>query len=176
MNSGMRFCLRCDGPCRGCKPKSQSSDTVTRTLALLERGNLSPPFSRVASWLFVGDLRSLFTPPPEVTHIVSLLDFTVELQLKVPRLVVNLDDADMPESAAAMVAAVVQIDTWFAKGAVLLVHCVEGRSRSAAVAIGLLMRREKLEFGGAFSIVKEARSRIAPRQCFLEALSNEPWK
>ncbi len=172
----MRFCLRCDGPCRGCKPKN--GDDVARALALLERGNLSPPFSPVTQWLLVGDLRSLFEPPPKVTHIASLLDFAVVAHPATQHLVLNLDDADTTESAAAVVAAVAAIEAWFAneKDAVLLVHCVEGRSRSAAVAIGLLMRREKLRFEDAFGIVKKARPRIAPRQCFLDALSSAQLK
>src|SRR5688500_6009270 len=82
MDSGaMRFCLRCDGPCRGCTSVGRTqklNETATRALALLERGNLSPPFNLVAPWLFVGDLRALFAPPPQVTHIASLLDFEVD--------------------------------------------------------------------------------------------------
>lgn len=174
----MRFCLRCDGPCRGCTSVGRTqkrNETATRALALLERGNLSPPFNLVAPWLFVGDLRALFAPPPQVTHIASLLDFEVDAQPKAQHLVIALEDADTAEAGAAMTAAVSQIEAWTANqaGAVLLVHCVEGRSRSAAVAVALLMRREKLSFPDAFAIVKKARPRIALRQCFVDALSSE---
>lgn len=44
---------------------------------------------------------------------------------------------------------------------IVLIHCVEGRSRSAAVVIGLLMKREKKTFADAFALVKKARPRIA---------------
>jgi protein-tyrosine phosphatase len=170
----LRFCLRCDGPCRVCKAASQKkNENVSRALAQLERGNLSPSFNQVAPWLYLGDLRALFAPPPFVTHIASLVDFALDAQPGAQHLVLALQDVDTAEAAAAMLDATEQIEAWIVneQSAVLLVHCVEGRSRSAAVAIALLMRRDNLSFADAFAIVKKARPRIAPRQCFLDALS-----
>jgi hypothetical protein len=171
----MRFCLRCDGPCRGCKAGAEKkNENVSRALAQLERGNLSSAFNQVAPWLYLGDLRALCAPPPLVTHIASLVDFSVDAQPKAQHLVLTLEDADTAEAAAAMLAATDQIEAWIGnqQSAVLLVHCVEGRSRSAAVTVALLMRRDKLLFADAFAIVKKARPRIAPRQCFLDALAH----
>ncbi|XP_007236155.2 dual specificity protein phosphatase 19b [Astyanax mexicanus] len=50
---------------------------------------------------------------------------------------------------------------------VVLIHCNAGVSRSASVAIGYLMSREKIPFEEAFNRVKSARPYIQPNPGFL---------
>ncbi|XP_072543446.1 dual specificity protein phosphatase 19b [Salminus brasiliensis] len=50
---------------------------------------------------------------------------------------------------------------------VVLVHCNAGVSRSASVAIGYLMARQKMPFEEAFDRVKSARPSIRPNPGFL---------
>ncbi len=177
----LRWCLRCDGPCRGCGKDSgakSNSSEVTRALAMLNRANLSPPYNQVVPWLYVGDLRSLFDPPRDVTHIVSLADLPLEQQTSRAHLAVHMEDADTDADSAlvALTSVLAEVKTFLHQssatdGPVVLVHCIEGRSRSVAIATALLMEREHMAFPDAFSAVKKARPRVAPRQCFLDALA-----
>ena len=48
----------------------------------------------------------------------------------------------------------------------VLVHCVEGVSRSASVVVALLMRDRKLSFDDALKVVQEKRPKAKPNPAF----------
>lgn len=158
----------CSGIADGCACRSLEEDkrTVDRFLKTLEKQNFSPPFNEVSPLLFIGDLRSCFKPPVECTHVVSLTDFVFERPKDgKAHLAIHMeDDGKWPLLREVSKA----VD--FCGNQKTLVHCVEGKSRSAAVSIGLLMKRENKTFEEAFAMVKKARPRIAPLQGFLDQL------
>jgi hypothetical protein len=53
---------------------------------------------------------------------------------------------------------------------VVLVHCLQGRSRSAAVIIAYLMRRLELDYDAALVLAKRYRSAIGPNPGFRDQL------
>ena len=52
----------------------------------------------------------------------------------------------------------------------ILVHCVQGISRSSTIVIAYLMKRENMTLKEAYSHVKSRRSIIRPNQGFLRCL------
>lgn len=52
----------------------------------------------------------------------------------------------------------------------VLVHCVQGRSRSPALIAAFLMMKEKLSLGRALLAIKEKRPQVSPKDAFLEQL------
>ncbi|XP_066538081.1 dual specificity protein phosphatase 19b [Hoplias malabaricus] len=59
------------------------------------------------------------------------------------------------------------IDEAREQGGVVLIHCNAGVSRSASIAIGYLMARQKIPFEEAFIKVKSARPSVRPNPGFL---------
>lgn len=142
-----------------------------RALAMLRQRNFSPPWSEVTPTLFVGDLRSLVEPPPSVTHTVSLVgDDMAVAQRSERHLVLALADDAAEERLLDCVERAV---AWLPReGAVVLVHCTEGRSRSPALAAGLLMRRDGLSVGDALALVARRRPRVAVEPRFVRDLES----
>ena len=54
----------------------------------------------------------------------------------------------------------------------ILVHCVEGKSRSPAIVIGYLIGEKHMNFNEAFNLVKSKRSIINPNNNFIKNLKN----
>jgi predicted protein tyrosine phosphatase len=63
------------------------------------------------------------------------------------------------------------IDRCYLTHSRLLVHCVAGNSRSAAVVIAWLMKRHNLTYEQALSYVREKRDTVNPNVGFARALS-----
>ena len=57
------------------------------------------------------------------------------------------------------------------KGARVLVHCVEGVSRSASVVIAFLMAEREMSFSTALRVVKRRRQVVCPNLGFVRQLS-----
>ncbi len=73
---------------------------------------------------------------------------------------------------SALRAAVAQLEGWFAQdpaGAVL-VHCIAGISRSAAMVMGYLIKAHGMAAQAAFTCVEQARPCINPRLSFQQEL------
>lgn len=54
----------------------------------------------------------------------------------------------------------------------VLVHCFQGKSRSATVVIAFFMEKNKWKFDEAFEFVKKKREIISPNQGFISQLIN----
>jgi protein-tyrosine phosphatase len=60
--------------------------------------------------------------------------------------------------------------TAISNGGKVLVHCAQGRSRSASMVIAYLMKQQHMSFHQALSQVKEARPIISPNEGFMAQL------
>ena len=64
------------------------------------------------------------------------------------------------------------IDSAHKSGRVVLVHCVQGVSRSASIAIALLMRDRQISYDEALSLVKAKRAVVNPNSSFVAQLKS----
>ncbi|KAJ6247129.1 mkpa protein [Anaeramoeba flamelloides] len=62
------------------------------------------------------------------------------------------------------------IDQVIEQGGSILVHCVAGISRSAAIVIAYLMHKKGLNYDDAYKLVKEKREIISPNLSFQQSL------
>jgi hypothetical protein len=60
-------------------------------------------------------------------------------------------------------------------GAGVLVHCVEGVSRSASIVIALLMRDRALSYDEALGLVRQRRPVVRPNEAFAKQLKQIKW-
>ena len=83
---------------------------------------------------------------------------------------IELDDS----AEAPLIPALDQVekilDEELARGHSCLVHCLAGRSRSAAIVIGYLMRNERLSFSQALQEVQRLRPVASPNGGFRRQL------
>jgi hypothetical protein len=163
--------------------KASTDKLVERALKMLSSTNFSPPFNAVTPNLYIGDLRSFFQPPAECTHVLifCLLDRLFHWWKWRSALLRTMRDVICSSKCATiqkqtskghriivflfcfffaqlnLVSQVLEEISSFGSGEkdVVLVHCIEGRSRSAAVVIGLLMKRQNRSFDEAFAEVKK---------------------
>ena len=174
------FCLRCDipycgGTCPGCTvEKAQTLPPVwTRALSVLSDSS-APSVSAITERLSVGDLRVIFPLGSQFTHVISCVEFDVP-SLSVKHLQLRLRDTPKDSRALAMSfekaisfykAAVEQN-----KEAKVLVHCVEGKSRSVAVAVAILLALDEFEsVQSALNHVRKMRSVANPIPEFVREL------
>lgn len=85
------------------------------------------------------------------------------------RLFVPIDDMGSVDIAQHFDDVRLFISEGLAQGKVL-VHCVEGRSRSVALAVSFLMHKEKISVGKAVLSVKEKRPTVSPKSGFIGQL------
>lgn len=85
------------------------------------------------------------------------------------RLFVPIDDMGSVDIAQYFDDVRLFISEGLAQGKVL-VHCVEGRSRSVALAVSSLMHKEKISVGKALLSVKEKRPTVSPKPGFIGQL------
>jgi len=62
------------------------------------------------------------------------------------------------------------IESGYNSGGTVLVHCREGKSRSASFVIGFIMKYKKLSYDDAYALVKSARSLVEPNTGFITCL------
>ncbi|KAI8852519.1 protein-tyrosine phosphatase-like protein [Chytridium lagenaria] len=134
---------------------------------------------KVDDRIFISDLPSSISPllqTNSITHILSLgwhpTDPTLPTHLPPLfhlALPINDDESDPTALLRVLPDALAFIDDAVEKG-VVLVHCVEGVSRSAAVVVAWGMRKWGTSVEEAVSKVKEARGLIDPNPSFIRQL------
>jgi len=90
-------------------------------------------------------------------------------------LAVDLLDADNPgDERANLLASLPRVrafvDQAWARGKAVLVHCVQGKSRSVAMVLALLMEKERMPLKDVLEVVRSARPMIRPNNGFMRAL------
>lgn len=85
---------------------------------------------------------------------------------------IDADKEDEPKTDLVSHFDAVQsfIDEFMARREVVLVHCVEGKSRASTMIIAYLMKSEELTLREAFDIVRSARPQIRPNNGFMRSL------
>ncbi|KAI8819665.1 protein-tyrosine phosphatase-like protein [Fimicolochytrium jonesii] len=105
-----------------------------------------------------------------VTHVLSL-----GLNQSYPsdgliRHIVELEDSDTADILSHLPDACKFIDDARTEEKTVLVHCVAGVSRSAAVVIAYLMKTRKMDLKSAFAFVMAVRPSIGPNEGFMHQL------
>jgi len=81
-----------------------------------------------------------------------------------------LDDHNGENISAVFKEACEFIDEVHAQGKAVLLHCAQGRSRSATIVMAWLMRNKRMDLKTAARTVKSARPWVKPNEGFLAAL------
>jgi len=112
-----------------------------------------------------------------ITHIVSLLG---ERPADIPhfygsKLWCQIDDAPEADLSPAMLEALPFIETAIASGGRVLVHCEQGKSRSASVVVAFVRAWTGLGPQRALDFVQACRPQALPNWGFLKQLEEEAW-
>ncbi|KAH9482754.1 Dual specificity protein phosphatase 1B [Psilocybe cubensis] len=108
-----------------------------------------------------------------ITHILSVCPDPIPAELPEAGIVhqrINIEDVDYADLLIHLPAACRFIEQALASGGVVLVHCVQGISRSAAVVAAYLMYSRRINSTQALNIVRTARDHIWPNPGFQEQL------
>lgn len=81
-------------------------------------------------------------------------------------LCMDINDDKSADVLAVLPRCVTFIQEGLQAGRGVLVHCFQGKSRSAAVIMGFLMHSEGLSFEGALARIRAARPRAQPNLSF----------
>ena len=171
------FCLKCNvpRPCACLLGAASRDDAYLRAIMAFLAKSPSPPSNLVlvdgSVELHIGDLRAV-TAAASFTHVVTLLSEDVP-PVPADKRVPCLDTPDQ-DIVGPLEEVYQYLKPVLAAGdARILIACVEGRSRSAAVTIGVLMRWRSMPFDDALALLREKRPRINPQASFLEALKQQ---
>ena len=167
------FCLQCDvpRPCRCFDGAARLQATVRTICAFLDKGGLDP-WCEVQPNLFLGDLRAALPPLRErFDVVVSALDDQELFSVVEPDLALGMDDAESQDIGPA-VEQVCKYLRNVGDGRRILIHCLEGRSRSVALMAGYLIRERKMSLDAAMTRIREVRPRIRPQEAFLKQLAD----
>lgn len=104
-----------------------------------------------------------------VTHVVDASNKKMP-KLTIPVLRVSVPD--LADSALPFdeVSAFIHAALVASSDAIVLVHCIEGRSRSAALVMGYLIQIKGLTLKQAFSLIKKRRRMVLPNTGFMKQL------
>ncbi|KAJ3756453.1 protein-tyrosine phosphatase-like protein [Lentinula raphanica] len=108
-----------------------------------------------------------------ITHILSVC--TEQIPAEHPasgirHMRIPVEDVDFADLLIYLPSAVAFIDDALRNDGVVLVHCVEGLSRSATVIAAYLMRTRRVNATQALQIVRDCREQIWPNPGFQEQL------
>ena len=127
-------------------------------------------------WLgsFADATHAGFLERKKITHILNCAEdcpvekypYQITVQ-KVP--MTDGDDADWL-SERYLITASSFLDLWLKEGATVMVHCLAGISRSAAVVMAWLIRYNGLPFDTAYELVSKARPIVRPNDQFVAIL------
>ena len=167
------FCLQCDvpRPCRCFDGASRLSATVGTITAFLDKGGFEP-FCEVHPNLFLGDLRAALPPLRDRFDVViSALDDKELFEVVKPDLAIEMDDAES-QNVGPAVEQVCEYLRNVKDGRRILIHCLEGRSRSVALMAGYLILERKMSLSAAMTKIRDVRPRIRPQESFLKQLAD----
>ncbi|KIK67937.1 hypothetical protein GYMLUDRAFT_256744 [Collybiopsis luxurians FD-317 M1] len=108
-----------------------------------------------------------------ITHILSVCTDPIPAELPasgIRHMRIPVEDVDYADLLIYLPSAVFFIEDALRNGGVVLVHCVEGLSRSAAVVAAYLMRTRRLNATQALEIVRQCREQIWVNPGFQEQL------
>jgi len=111
----------------------------------------------------------------EITHVLSIVTTSEAPTLPegIKHLIIPLSDTSTSNLLQTLPDATTFIKSAFreSKNAKVLVHCVEGVSRSASIVIAYLMSERGMSFSQALRIVKRRRAVVSPNPGFVRQLS-----
>ncbi|CAA7260027.1 unnamed protein product [Cyclocybe aegerita] len=108
-----------------------------------------------------------------ITHIVSVCTDHIPAELPeagICHMRIGVEDVDYADLLIHLPSACRFIDTALRSGGAVLVHCVQGISRSAAVVAAYMMWSRRLNATQALEVVRHARDQIWPNPGFQEQL------
>jgi len=108
-----------------------------------------------------------------ISHIISVCPDPIPAELPesgIAHMRISIEDVDYADLLSHLPAACRFIDQAMRDGGTVLVHCVQGLSRSAAVIAAYLMYSRRINATQALEIVRRAREQIWPNPGFQEQL------
>ncbi|KAG0643747.1 protein-tyrosine phosphatase-like protein [Tuber brumale] len=126
--------------------------------------------------LYLGDCKAILDPitllSSGVTHVLSLRQSPVYMrhQVNVKHCQIFIDDTEDTWLLDSLNAAMDYIERAMESGGIVLVHCQEGRSRSASVVIAFLMKHFRVSFEEAWGYVRRRRPVAGPNPGFVDQL------
>jgi len=108
-----------------------------------------------------------------ITHIISVCPDPIPAELPesgITHMRISVEDVDYADLLSHLPAACRFIDQAIRDGGTVLVHCVQGLSRSATVVAAYLMHSRQINATQALEIVRRAREQIWPNPGFQEQL------
>jgi len=107
----------------------------------------------------------------QITHILSVIDRDIGLPPgRRKHLRCHIEDSHTSDLTAVLKDGVGFVASAIEEGGTVLVHCEQGRSRSASVVMAYLMRLRGFGTGEALSFVKARRPCAQPNPGFIEQL------
>lgn len=143
-------------------------------LRMLQRSGL-PAKSQISEALWVGDLRCAVTEDVSKFCVICVTDAAVPQPNCLAYLRLKLSDGTdvTREEFLSCLEKAVEFSKRTASTGPLLIHCTEGKSRSVALAIGLLMKTKGMSFQEAHDAVVRARKTTRINGVFIDTLSRD---
>ena len=82
----------------------------------------------------------------------------------------DIEDNPFDDILLALEGICVWVDNALASSPNVLVHCVQGISRSGAVIVAYLMRQQAIDYESALELARESRAMIMPNSGFVDQL------
>jgi len=108
-----------------------------------------------------------------ITHVLSVCNDHIPAELPesgIHHMRIPVEDVDYEDLLIHLPSACQFIEEALRNGGNVLVHCVQGISRSAAVIAAYLMWRRRINSTAALELVRAARDQIWPNPGFQEQL------
>ncbi|KAI9255914.1 dual specificity phosphatase [Helicostylum pulchrum] len=127
----------------------------------------------IVSRIYLGSCEAFtkeFVTQKKITHVLSLGDFSNDLDLPVEYKNINVMDVDNENLIQYFDETNDFIQQTYKAGGRILIYCQAGVSRSVTVLAACLMKSKKIKRDEALDIIKRKRSCIAPNDGFMEQL------
>lgn len=128
--------------------------------------------------LFLGSMLATATKVLEnlqITHVVTVVERPIAQPGRCEHLWCCVEDSTGADLTPVMKLALPFIEGAIGGGGRVLVHCEQGRSRSASVVIAHLMRTRGLDLDDALALVRGQRPIARPNESFMEQLRRHEW-